>query len=84
MKARPGAWSLRLRGRSAEIYDVATHDGMDPNFNEGMVLTLDSFSGKVAQIRVGEVCVVLVDVAVMLCLYAIMLGKKVSNCYFTA
>ncbi|XP_062521392.1 UDP-glucose:glycoprotein glucosyltransferase 1-like [Corticium candelabrum] len=54
LKARPGAWSLRLRGRSAEIYDVATHDGMDPNFNEGMVLTLDSFSGKVAQIRLSK------------------------------
>jgi UDP-glucose:glycoprotein glucosyltransferase len=54
LKASPGAWSLRLRGRSAEIYEVATHEETDPNFVDEMVIALGSFSGKVIQLRLTK------------------------------
>lgn len=36
LKANPGAWLLRLRqGRSADIYNIASHDGTEPQKDEG-------------------------------------------------
>ncbi|XP_015835986.1 UDP-glucose:glycoprotein glucosyltransferase isoform X2 [Tribolium castaneum] len=43
LKANPGAWILRLRqGRSAEIYDIVSHDGSDTPANSSDIKVLIS------------------------------------------
>nr|CAH7747311.1 unnamed protein product [Callosobruchus chinensis] len=56
LKANPAAWLLRLRqGRSADIYDIVSHDGTDtpPNSTDIKVL-ISSFRSHIVKLRVQK------------------------------
>lgn len=56
LKANPGAWILRLRqGRSADIYDIVSHEGSDtpPNSTDIKVL-IGSFQSHVMKLKVSK------------------------------
>ncbi|KRY68048.1 UDP-glucose:glycoprotein glucosyltransferase 1 [Trichinella pseudospiralis] len=53
LKANPGAWMLALReGKSAEIYEVKSVDGVVQNQTTSVVI-LDGFSGRMILVKVG-------------------------------
>ncbi|XP_014669413.1 PREDICTED: UDP-glucose:glycoprotein glucosyltransferase 1-like [Priapulus caudatus] len=56
LKAKPGAWMLRLRdGRSSDIYTISDHYGTDSPRNSSDVITLmDSFKSKIIKVRVQK------------------------------
>ncbi|XP_028993003.1 UDP-glucose:glycoprotein glucosyltransferase 2 isoform X3 [Betta splendens] len=56
LKANPGAWNLRLReGRSADIYQILSHDGTDSPADAGDVIAvLNSFHSKIIKVRVQK------------------------------
>ncbi|XP_077988302.1 UDP-glucose:glycoprotein glucosyltransferase 1-like isoform X2 [Glandiceps talaboti] len=56
LKAKPGAWMLRLRqGRSAEIYEVASHGGTDtPDNSNDVIAVMDSFKSKILRLKVQK------------------------------
>lgn len=56
LKANPGAWVLRLRqGRSADVYDIVSHEGTDtpPNSKDIKVL-ISSFQSHVMKLKVSK------------------------------
>lgn len=56
LKANPGAWVLRLRqGRSADIYEIVSHEGSDtpPNSTDIKVL-ISSFQSHVMKLKVNK------------------------------
>ncbi|XP_066143458.1 UDP-glucose:glycoprotein glucosyltransferase [Euwallacea fornicatus] len=56
LKANPGSWLLRLRqGRSAEIYDIVSHEGSDtpPNSSDIKVL-ISNFRSHIVKLRVQK------------------------------
>ncbi|XP_075057628.1 UDP-glucose:glycoprotein glucosyltransferase 1 isoform X2 [Mixophyes fleayi] len=56
LKAKPGAWLLRLRnGRSEEIYNIYSHDGTDsaPEDKE-VVVVLNDFRSKTIKVKVQK------------------------------
>ncbi|XP_068902537.1 UDP-glucose:glycoprotein glucosyltransferase isoform X2 [Tenebrio molitor] len=56
LKANPGAWLLRLRqGRSAEIYDIVSHDGSDTPANSSDIKVLiSSLRSHIVKLRVQK------------------------------
>ena len=55
LKANPGVWQLALReGRSADIYDVASHEGTDSGVASKPQILVASFNSQVAKIRVAK------------------------------
>ncbi|XP_039296318.1 UDP-glucose:glycoprotein glucosyltransferase [Nilaparvata lugens] len=56
LKANPGAWLLRLRqGRSAEIFDITSHEGSDTPVNSTDIKVLiSSFRSHVLKLRVTK------------------------------
>jgi UDP-glucose:glycoprotein glucosyltransferase len=56
LKANPGAWLLQLRpGRSADIYDIKSHDKTESPPSEPVVKVLiNKFTGKIIRIRVQK------------------------------
>ncbi|XP_002732378.1 UDP-glucose:glycoprotein glucosyltransferase 1-like, partial [Saccoglossus kowalevskii] len=56
LKANPGAWLLRLRqGRSADIYEIANHDGTETlTDSDDVVAVMDSFKSKILRIKVQK------------------------------
>ncbi|KAK7864404.1 hypothetical protein R5R35_000446 [Gryllus longicercus] len=56
LKANPGAWILRLRqGRSADIFDIVSHDGSDTPANSSDIkVVISSFRSHVLKLRVGK------------------------------
>ncbi|KAJ3654931.1 hypothetical protein Zmor_014082 [Zophobas morio] len=56
LKANPGAWLLRLRqGRSAEIYDIVSHDGSDTPVNSSDIKVLiSSLRSHIVKLRVQK------------------------------
>ncbi|XP_067014377.2 UDP-glucose:glycoprotein glucosyltransferase isoform X2 [Anabrus simplex] len=56
LKANPGAWILRLRqGRSADIYDIVSHDGSDTPANSSDIKVLiSSFRSNVIKLKVSK------------------------------
>ncbi|PSN48119.1 UDP-glucose:glycoprotein glucosyltransferase [Blattella germanica] len=56
LKANPGAWLLRLRqGRSAEIFDIVSHDGSDTPANSSDIKVLiSSFRSHVLKLKVAK------------------------------
>ncbi|XP_072034648.1 UDP-glucose:glycoprotein glucosyltransferase 1-like [Amphiura filiformis] len=56
LKATPGAMLLRLRqGRSADIYDISSHDGTDSSANsEDIIVIMDSFKAKIVKVKVNK------------------------------
>ncbi|XP_071491189.1 UDP-glucose:glycoprotein glucosyltransferase 1-like [Diadema antillarum] len=56
LKANPGAWMLRLRqGRSADIYEVASHEGTDSTEGSDEVqVVMDSFKAKIVRLKVKK------------------------------
>ncbi|KRZ49842.1 UDP-glucose:glycoprotein glucosyltransferase 1 [Trichinella nativa] len=54
LKANPGAWILALReGKSAEIYEVKSVDGVVQNQTTSVVI-LDGFSGRMIHVKVAK------------------------------
>ncbi|XP_074657528.1 UDP-glucose:glycoprotein glucosyltransferase 1-like isoform X2 [Tubulanus polymorphus] len=56
LKAKPGAWLLRLReGRSQDIYDIASHEFTDsPADSADVVAVIDSFKSKIIKVKVSK------------------------------
>lgn len=56
LKANPGAWILRLRqGRSAELFDIVSHEGSDTPANSSDIkVLLSSFRSHVLKLRVAK------------------------------
>lgn len=56
LKANPGAWLLRLRqGRSADIYDIVSHDGSDtPANSTDIKVLISSFRSHIVKLRVQK------------------------------
>ncbi|XP_018571194.1 UDP-glucose:glycoprotein glucosyltransferase [Anoplophora glabripennis] len=56
LKANPGAWILRLRqGRSADIYDIVSHDGTDSPANSSDIkVLLSSLRSHIVKLRVQK------------------------------
>lgn len=56
LKANPGAWLLRLRqGRSADIFDIVSHDGSDtPANSTDIKVLISSFRSHVLKLKVAK------------------------------
>lgn len=56
LKANPGAWLLRLRqGRSADIFDIVSHEGTDtPADSEDIKVLISSFRSHVIKLKVSK------------------------------
>ncbi|KAG5893498.1 hypothetical protein JTB14_010548 [Gonioctena quinquepunctata] len=56
LKANPGAWLLRLRqGRSADIYDIVSHDGSDtPENSSDIKVLISSLRSHTVKLRVQK------------------------------
>ncbi|XP_074027064.1 UDP-glucose-glycoprotein glucosyltransferase [Leptinotarsa decemlineata] len=56
LKANPGAWLLRLRqGRSADIYDIVSHDGSDtPENSTDIKVLISSLRSHIVKLRVQK------------------------------
>ncbi|KAI4464405.1 udp-glucose glycoprotein:glucosyltransferase [Holotrichia oblita] len=56
LKANPGAWILRLRqGRSADIYDIVSHEGTDtPNNSSDIKVLISSLRSHIVKLRVSK------------------------------
>lgn len=56
LKANPGAWVLRLRqGKSAEIYDITSHEGSDtPENATDVKVLMSSFQSHVIKLKVTK------------------------------
>ncbi|XP_075236839.1 UDP-glucose-glycoprotein glucosyltransferase isoform X2 [Lycorma delicatula] len=56
LKANPGSWILRLRqGRSAEIFDITSHEGSDtPENSTDIKVLISSFKSNVLKLRVTK------------------------------
>lgn len=56
LKANPGAWVLRLRqGRSADLFDIVSHDGSDtPPNSTDIKVVISSFRSNVLKLRVQK------------------------------
>ncbi|XP_040835082.1 UDP-glucose:glycoprotein glucosyltransferase 1 isoform X2 [Ochotona curzoniae] len=56
LKAKPGAWFLRLRkGRSEDIYRIYSHDGTDsPPDADEVVVILNNFKSKIIKVKVQK------------------------------
>ncbi|CAH1102652.1 unnamed protein product [Psylliodes chrysocephalus] len=56
LKANPGAWVLRLRqGRSADIYDIVSHDGSDtPENSTDIKVLISSLRSHIVKLRVQK------------------------------
>lgn len=56
LKANPGAWVLRLRqGRSADIYDIVSHEGADtPSNSKDIKVLIGSFQSHVMKLKVSK------------------------------
>lgn len=56
LKANPGAWVLRLRqGRSADLFDIVSHDGSDtPPNSTDIKVVISSFRSHVLKLRVQK------------------------------
>ncbi|KAF7287176.1 hypothetical protein GWI33_002543 [Rhynchophorus ferrugineus] len=56
LKANPGAWLLRLRqGRSAEIYDIVSHDNTDsPQNSTDIKVLISSLRSHIVKLRVQK------------------------------
>ncbi|XP_063224607.1 UDP-glucose:glycoprotein glucosyltransferase isoform X2 [Bacillus rossius redtenbacheri] len=56
LKANPGAWLLRLRqGRSADIYDIVSHEGADvPANSSDIKVVISSFRSHVMKLKVSK------------------------------
>ncbi|KAJ8920947.1 hypothetical protein NQ315_015740 [Exocentrus adspersus] len=56
LKANPGAWLLRLRqGRSADIYDIVSHDNTDsPANSTDIKVLISSFRSHIVKLRVQK------------------------------
>lgn len=56
LKANPGSWVLRLRqGRSADLFDIVSHDGSDtPPNSTDIKVVISSFRSHVLKLRVQK------------------------------
>ncbi|KAK9738964.1 Thioredoxin-like domain [Popillia japonica] len=56
LKANPGAWILRLRqGRSADIYDIVSHEGTDtPTNSSDIKVLISSLRSHIVKLRVSK------------------------------
>ena len=56
LKANPGAWVLRLRqGRSADIYEIVSHEGTDtPQNSADIKVLISSFQSHVMKLKVNK------------------------------
>ncbi|GAB6021676.1 hypothetical protein CHUAL_004257 [Chamberlinius hualienensis] len=56
LKASAGAWILKLRnGRSADIYDIATHEGADsPSDSSDVHILIGNFRSHIVKIKVAK------------------------------
>lgn len=56
LKANPGAWVLRLRqGRSADIYEIVSHEGTDtPENSTDIKVLIGSFQSHVMKLKVNK------------------------------
>lgn len=56
LKANPGSWILRLRqGRSAEIYDIVSHDGTDtPTNSTDIKVLISQLRSHIVKLRVQK------------------------------
>ncbi|XP_017781204.1 PREDICTED: UDP-glucose:glycoprotein glucosyltransferase [Nicrophorus vespilloides] len=56
LKANPGAWILRLRqGRSADIYDIASHEGSDtPPNSKDIKVVISSLRSNIVKLKVSK------------------------------
>ncbi|XP_030838200.1 UDP-glucose:glycoprotein glucosyltransferase 1 isoform X1 [Strongylocentrotus purpuratus] len=56
LKANPGAWLLRLRhGPSADIYEIASHEGTDSSEgSEDVQVVMSSFKAKIVRMKVRK------------------------------
>lgn len=54
LKAKPGAWNIQLRsGRSADIYEVVSHEYTDsPSNSPKVIAVVDSLKSKIIRIKV--------------------------------
>lgn len=56
LKANPGSWILRLRqGRSADIYDIVSHEGTDtPSTSSDIKVLLSSLRSNIVKLKVSK------------------------------
>ncbi|ELU12397.1 hypothetical protein CAPTEDRAFT_227323 [Capitella teleta] len=56
LKAKPGAWFLKLRhGRSEEIYDIISHEYTDSHADsDEVIVVMDTFKSKIIRVKVSK------------------------------
>ena len=55
LKSNPGRWFLGLReGRSADLYDVVSHEGTEQTGEGSIQVLVDSFQSKIVKLRVQK------------------------------